>query len=314
MRRQASIAEGHERVAGADVPRAGQQNQAFCGPNRRHTVAHSGMVRHVDILARTTSLLTYPIKGCAGISHTAAEVGRRGLAFDREWMVVDSDGQFVTQRQAPSLSLITPTLTDEALQVAVLGVGNVVVPLKRTHRDLRLVTVWRDTCAATDEGDEVAALLSEHIGRNVRLVRMAEDHERGVPGTNAETGFADAFPLLVISEASLADLNGRIADLGGQAVPIGRFRPNIVVGGCAAYAEDSWEAVRIGDVSLEMAGPCERCTVTTVDQSTGTPVEGGEPLATLATYRRGRGGVVFGQNAVHRGVGVVSVREPVHVA
>ena len=272
------------------------------------------MVRHVDVLARVVSLHTYPIKGCAGTARTVAQVERRGLALDRAWMVVDSEGQFMTQREIPRLSLVTPTVDGDQLNVTIASVGATNVPLKRVERSLRTVTVWRDSCLAVDEGDVVADLLSEHLGRAVRLVRMAERHVRDVPGSDAETGFADAFPLLVISEASLADLNARIVDRGGQAVPMERFRPNIVVNSCEAYAEDSWGEVQVGDVSFAMAGPCERCTVTTIDQSTGFPVHGGEPLATLAAYRRGPGGVIFGQNAVHRGLGVVSATEPVHRA
>jgi uncharacterized protein len=268
----------------------------------------------MSVLARVRSLHTYPIKGCAGTADTTATVGRRGFAFDREWMVVDEDGQFITQRQEPSLARVRPTLRDDLLTIGIDAVGAVAIELDRSRGSSRLVSVWRDRCVATDEGDEVAALLSEHLGRQARLVRMADGHRRGVPGTDSETGFADAFPLLIISKASLADLNTRIVECGGQAVPMERFRPNIVLDGCEAHAEDAWSDIKIGEVTFQMAGPCERCTVTTVDQSTGAVLPGGEPLATLATYRRGQGGVIFGQNAVHRGAGVVNAMEPVHAA
>ena len=265
-------------------------------------------------LARVVSLHSYPIKGCAGTSHSVATVDRRGLAFDRAWMITDGDGQFVTQRQAPRLALITPTLEREQLNVQIVGVGAVTVPLETMSSGTKLVTVWGDRCVARDEGDDVAALLREHLGQTARLVRMSERHVRAVPGSNAQTGFADAFPLLVISTSSLADVNARIVDRGGQAVAMERFRPNVVVDGCEAYAEDRWADVMVGDVALTMAGPCERCTVTTVDQASGTVTAGGEPLATLATYRRGRDGVVFGQNAVHRGAGTIAVADTVRSA
>ena len=268
----------------------------------------------MNVLARAVSFHTYPVKGCAGTADTTATVAKRGLAFDREWMVVDSDGQFITQRHAPSLALVRPTLRDGVLMISIDTVGAVKIPLDQPFRDSRFVTVWRDHCAAIDEGNEVASLLSEHLGRQARLVRMADGHERSVRGTDAETGFADAFPLLIISQASLADLNARIVERGGTPVPMERFRPNIVVDCCEAYAEDGWGDITIAGVTFQMSGPCERCNVTTVDQSTGTVVPGGEPLATLATYRRGEGGVTFGQNAVHRGVGVVDAVEPVHAA
>jgi hypothetical protein len=180
------------------------------------------------------------------------------------------------------------------------------------------VRVWDDTCEAWDEGDAAAAFLSAFLGTPARLMRMADSWVRPVDEDYApqpaQTGFADAFPLLVLSEASLAELNRRIELRGRRTVSMDRFRPNLVVTGCEPFAEDRWRTIRVGAVLLDLVKSCARCAITTVDQARGLVPDHEEPLATLATFRREGDKVLFGRNAVHRGPGRISVGDLVSVA
>lgn len=252
---------------------------------------------------RLAAIHTYPIKGCAGVSHEAATFDPFGLAWDRRWMLVDPAGNFVSQRTVPALALVSAEVTGEELRVQA---GELLVPLEQPQRFARMVTCWSDRCAAWDEGDEAASWFSQRLATEVRLVRMADGFSR--PGGAA---FADAFPLLIIGEASLADLNSRIESGGTGGLPMNRFRPNLVIAGCEAYAEDTWASVQIGEVTVDCATRSTRCKVTTVDQSLGRVVDAREPLNTLATYRRQESKVVFGRNAAHRAGGTVRVGDPV---
>ena len=172
-------------------------------------------------------------------------------------------------------------------------------------------SVWKDECAVLDEGHEAAAWFSDYLGVGARLVRLADDDARPLGTTAAQPGdrvsFADAYPFLLISEASLDGLNRRLS----LPVPMDRFRPNIVVEGCGAHAEDQWRHVRIGEVDFRVAKPCSRCVITTTNQQTGE--SGREPLRTLATYRLEDGEILFGQNLVHGGRGEVGVGDDVVV-
>lgn len=251
-----------------------------------------------------THIVVYPVKGCRGISHEHASFWSSGLSLDREWMVIDRDGTFVSQRTVPKLALVETAIELNALVLRYPEYGELVLPLVYYGGPSREVTVHRDRLTATDCGDRAAAWLSEALDGEYRLVRMGPESKRPVASRvvlQAQTAFADAFPLLVIGEASLADLNQRIAARGGRPVLMDRFRPNLVVSGCGPYAEDAWQRFRIGEVEFAVEKPCTRCSVTTVDQQTGE--RGTEPLATLATYRRTPDGVIFGMNVTHRGPG-----------
>ena len=256
-------------------------------------------------------LNVYPVKACRGIPLGSATLDRWGIQHDRNWMVVDSEGLFISQRTEPRLSLVEPTLSRERLTLRAPQVAPLSLPVTGRAGAERQVTIWQDVCRALDQGDEAAEWLTHYLGRQARLVRIGAGYERAVNETaypaGAEVGFADGYPLLLLSGASLRELNGRLL----EPVPMNRFRPNVVVEGCPAFTEDTWKRIRIGGVTLHLVKPCERCVVTTVDQATG--VQSKEPLATLATYRRWGEGVIFGQNAVHQGVGTLSVGETVEV-
>ncbi len=256
--------------------------------------------------AIVASLHVYPVKSCRGIALASAPVGERGLAFDREWMIVDGEGKFVTQRELPRLALLAPSLTSKTLELETAGMGRLAVPFDLEGAILP-VTVWRDSFSAFDQGDEAAAWLSSAMQRPLRLVRFDAAFRRYCNPTyagssGAHTSFADAFPLLILSEASLADLNARLP----RPLPMNRFRPNLVLSGIDAYDEDHIDEIRLGGIALKPVKRCTRCQITTTDQATA--VAGVEPLPTLARYRLDEEleGVTFGVNAlVAAGAGLV---------
>ena len=259
------------------------------------------------------ALWVYPVKSCAGIewpAGAALAVSARGPALDREWMVVDEAGRFVTQRDAPRLALVRCALEPGALVLGAPGAPALRIPLSPQGAGRR-VQCWAAACEALDQGEAAAGWFGALLGAPRRLVRMAPGFERVVDPerspARALTAFTDGYPFLVIGETSLADLNRRLA----EPLPMNRFRPNLVVRGAAAYAEDGWRRLRGGGVEIELVKPCDRCAVTTTDQATGA--RGPEPLATLARYRRVPGGVLFGQNGVHRGTGELRVGDPIEV-
>jgi uncharacterized protein YcbX len=263
------------------------------------------------------AIFTYPIKSCAPLSHSRIALDSYGPLWDRHWMIVNRNGKFLTQREAPTLALIRPTFEEPCLRLSAPRMPEMYLPLEPRVSPSRSVTVWKDTCQATDEGDEIATWLSDFLHRKVRLVRMARDYRRPVDERYApqpaETRFTDGYPVLIVSESSLAELNNRLVERGTEPVPMGRFRPNLVVTGCDAFAEDTWRTVQIGSVTLDIVKPCARCVTTTVDPATGTVPDAAEPLATLNTFRKQNGKVMFAQNAIHRAPGTLGVGDPVNV-
>lgn len=277
----------------------------------------------VTCTVHLSALHLYPVKSLRGCPVTAARIDALGLVGDRRFMVVDSAGQFLTQRTLPrlariatSLDLATLTLSaDEVGAISLATAGDAAAPTRR-------VSVWKSQdLLAEDCGKGAAEWLSTFLARECRLVRIGRDFRRPVrhqrigaaPGAEPLVGFADAYPFLVVGEASLADLNSRLAAQGSQPLPMDRFRPNLVIAGSAPYEEDRWERFQIGSIRFRAAGPCARCVVTTTDQSTAE--RGPEPLRTLASYRRGRedpSEVHFGQNLIHETTtGQLEVGQPV---
>ncbi len=258
-----------------------------------------------------SNLFLYPVKSCAGVAVTKARVGATGFELDRRWMVVGADGGVVTQREQPKLALVRVKVGEDRLLLEAAGLRVLEVPFLRQPAPTVKVRVWKDESAALDEGRTAAEWFSTHLGSSARLVRLAGDDARPLGTSSAQPGdrlsFADAYPFLLLSEASLDGLNRRLP----LPLPMDRFRPNIVITGCGAHAEDSWRHARIGEVDFRFAKPCARCVITATNQETGE--RGREPLHTLATYRERDGEVLFGQNLVHRGRGVVRVGDRVVV-
>lgn len=258
-------------------------------------------------------LLLYPIKGCRGISLRSADLSPTGLAVgdigDREWVVVDDRGEFLSQRELPKMALIETRLTPSTLRVTAPGMLSLDIPFA-SEGDVVRVRVWDDDIDAVTQGELVDRWFSDFLGRPARVMRFDPlakrlSRRRYTGATEAPYKFADAFALLVTSEASLADLNAKLQAKGEVPVDMDRFRPNIVLGGVEAFEEDYASGLRIGDAVLELVKPCVRCTVPSVDPSRGE--QGTEPGDTLATYRDrpDAGGITFGVNGiVARGAGV----------
>ena len=260
---------------------------------------------------KVSALYCYPIKSCRGTALDPATVGPRGIHGDRCLMLVGPDGGFLTQREHPRLALIQPQWRSESLEVTAPGMPpHLLEPTTRGPR--RPVTIWRDTCEAVDQGEAAAQWFSAYLGIACRLVRLADDFSRRVdarfaPRPTDQTSFTDGYPFLVLSQASLDDLNGRLA----SPLPMDRFRPSIVVAGSPPFAEDAWKVIRIGGIVFDLVKPCSRCAITTTDQATAE--RGVEPLRTLAAYRTVNGKVLFGQNAIHRGTGQLRRGDAVEV-
>lgn len=260
---------------------------------------------------RLTALHVYPIKSAAGVAPAAWDVDGFGLRHDRRWMVVNSLGTMISQRTHPALALVRPSIGDDTLRVEAPGMPALELPLRPAPAVTTGVVVWADRCVALWTGGRAAHWFSDVLEEDCSLVYMPESTVRPADPAYAPAGsrvsFADAFAFLLLSEESLMGLNGRLA----TPVPMNRFRPNLVIAGGAPHGEDAMTGFRIGAVRFRVVKPCDRCVLTTTDQSTGK--RGPEPLRTLATYRRRDGKVLFGQNVVHDGVGQLRVGEPLQV-
>ncbi|MEA3301761.1 MAG: MOSC domain-containing protein [Pseudomonadota bacterium] len=257
-----------------------------------------------------TQINIYPVKSLAGIALQSSSLDAMGLRYDRRWMLVTPAGKFITQRTHPQMVLIQPQLSNGVLTLTRQGMQDHHVAAASTDNASMQVEIWNDRVNALHISAETDAWLTQAIDAPCRLVYIADDEIRQCDLLYADagdrTGFADGFPLLLISQASLDDLNGRLQ----QALPMKRFRPNLVVSGCDSYAEDEWQRIQIGDVTLRVVKPCSRCVITTVDPETG--IKGpGEPLRTLASYRMRDKQVYFGQNLIHLQPGVLSVNQEV---
>ena len=244
-----------------------------------------------------SNLIYYPIKACRGFEVDSACVERMGLEHDRRMMVVTPEGEFLTQREAPRLALVTPKLSDGTLELSAPNYDSLRIGIQSSGTPW-LVNVWKSKGVhAIDQGEDAAAWFSDWLGRSVRLVHIAEGYKRlvneqYVVNPDDHTGFSDGYPILLTSEEGLQDLNSRLQ----SPVPMNRFRPNLVVKGCKPFEEDTWNRIRIGNVELAVVKPCARCEVTTIDKETLDRSK--EPLKTLGKYRKQKLGAIFGQNVI----------------
>jgi hypothetical protein len=220
-----------------------------------------------------------------------------GLQDDRRMMVVTPEGDLLTQREYSKLAWVLPTLNDGSITLSAPDFDTVQFTIQKTGTT-QPVNIWHTKgVAAIDQGDESAQWFSDWLGAPVRLVHIAPGIQRRIKPDYAihdddHTGFADGYPILLISEESLEDLNSRLE----EPVPMNRFRPNIVVKGCEPFAEDAWNKIRVGNVELAIVKPCARCVVTTIDKD--TLEKNKEPLKTLGKYRKQELGAIFGQNVI----------------
>lgn len=270
-----------------------------------------------------SGLFVYPVKSLRGCAVREATVDALGLVGDRRFMVVDPCGGFLSQRTLPQMALIATALSPDTLTLTGPDGSRISVPrASDPTAPPALVTVWKSSnLSAEDCGERVADWLSNILATKCRLVRAGAAFSRPlrkvppslVGAVAPVVGFADAFPFLIISEASLAHLNERLDACGEAPMSMNRFRPNLVVTGCAPHAEDQWPRFRIGETVFRSAGPCARCSVTATDPDTAE--RGCEPLRTLATYRRDAtdsGAINFGQNLIHETThGSLRIGDPV---
>jgi len=261
-----------------------------------------------------SSLHIYPIKSCAGIDLAQSGIGHAGLDGDRRWMLVDAAGGFMTQREWPAMALVRPELDAQTLRVRAPGMPVLEVLAGRDAAPPTAVRVWNDTTAGADEGDAAARWFSDFLGAECRLLRVHPRAERIAsldrvrawtarhgelaPGLGERHvfGFADGFPLLIIGQSSLDDLNLRLGRGGHEPVGMARFRPNIVVAGLEPFDEDHVALLRVGEVALPLVKPCARCAIPNIDPATARRSD--QPGRTLISYRGTTDGVLFGQNGL----------------
>ena len=263
-----------------------------------------------DLSGTIARLFLYPVKSCAGIEVQQALLTDTGLDLDRAWMVVDARGMFLTQRTLPRMALIQPQLKTEEMVLRAPGMLALHVAIDAVEAPAT-VTVWRDTVPAWDMGAVAAQWFTDFLGQPCRLVRFDPEHRRlssmeWTGGIEAPNQFADGFPILVASEASMEDLNGRMLAAGHAAVGIERFRPNVVLAGLGAHDEDRVDLIRVdggaeGEVHLQPVKPCARCPIPNIDPATAQSDPAvGDLLRTYRQDKRLDGAITFGMNAIVR--------------
>jgi uncharacterized protein YcbX len=258
------------------------------------------------------ALFVHPIKSCAAVAVDEARVTARGLEHDRRWMVTDGDGRFLTQRSLPEMALVRVAIGADRLVVAHEGMPRLPLPLVHDAGARVEVEVWDDRVLAVRH-EEGSIWFSRALGSAVQLVCMPDDTRRAVAPEHAREGdivsFADGFPLLIVNRASLVALGDALGGDGGAAVDVRRFRPNVVVSGAPAWAEDSWRALAVGALRLRTPKACARCTIPGVDPDSAKITK--EPLRTLARLRTRDHQVWFGINAIPDGDGTLRVGDSI---
>ena len=256
------------------------------------------------------SLHIYPIKSCQGISLPIAELTRTGFKYDRHWMLVDTKGHFLSQRSHPQLAKIKTSFSEDFL-IAESETSQLKIPLLSEDSDRLSVNIWADECFAARVSKECSQWFSEYLNTGCELVFLPDLEHRKVDKKFAKNNqtvvFADGFPLLLISRASIDLLNSKLL----QTVDINRFRANIVLDGCAAHAEDDWSKISVNDIEILLPKACSRCIIPSIDQLTAEKYP--EVLKALSLYRKQQNNIYFGQNAMHSSQGFISVGQSVNV-
>jgi uncharacterized protein YcbX len=301
------------------------------GTSNRLVACAAGNVRTVQDPPRLASIHIYPLKAGRAVDLSASAVEPWGLAGDRRWLVVDPAGRFVSQREEPALAGVTaaypaagadqlaagPPLPTDAITLSAAGhpTLKVTMPWAADGTEMVPVALWESRVRAAAAGQEADDWLGRLLHRDVRLVYLDDPTRREVDQDYGDPGdwvsFADGYPLLLTSISSLEALGDWLTEEGHPPVPMNRFRPNVVVAGACAWAEDGWRRIRIGTVTFRVAKPCGRCVVTTIDQATGQ--RGRQPLELLGRRRRFGRQLVFGQNMIPDAPGFIRVGDPVQV-
>jgi hypothetical protein len=260
-------------------------------------------------MLQISHLYVYPVKSLPGIAVREAKVTPTGFEHDRRWMLVDENNRFISQREAPQMTQLHVSIENDGLKIThKINHDSISLPLHIPPLDNRgaaTVTIWDDTCTAEYVNKKADEWFSAMLGINCRLVHMPDDCRRTVDQRygpeDAITSFSDAYPFMIIGQASLDDLNSRLRD----SLPMDRFRPNMVFTGGQPFDEDMMAQFTIGDINFYGVKLCARCLITTINQDSGE--KGKEPLKTLASYRAKNNKIYFGQNLIHKGGGIVSI-------
>lgn len=265
---------------------------------------------------KVTEINIYPVKSLGGISLEEATVEKRGLQYDRRWMLTDTDGEFFTQREFPKMATLSLEINANSLSISNSENEKIEVPFDFEKSKMQKIRVWQSVCEALILPENVNQWLSDCLETKCQMVYMPDESEREINQlfrqNNEIVSFADGYPFMLIGEDSLNNLNKKLE----TALPMNRFRPNIVVSGSEAFAEDHWKKIQVGETVFRSTKPCARCVITTIEQSEGE-FDGKEPLKTLATYRKAtdvfpdelevldldKNYVLFGQNLVAENFG-----------
>ncbi|MSP27061.1 MAG: MOSC domain-containing protein [Methylococcales bacterium] len=258
-----------------------------------------------------SDIIIYPVKSLAGIHLNQWQVTKTGFQCDRQWMLIDSQGQFLSQRRLPKMVLIKTALTAKQLILSAPKQQDLILDLNPIDGKVIASTIWHDQCRARHVSLDADSWFSAFLETACRLVYLPDDVMRPVNANYAtvsdQVAFADGFPFLLISENSLVSLNQAM-----QAVlTMNRFRPNLVIANCPSYAEDSWREIRIGDIDFRLPKPCSRCAVPAINPDTAET--GTEPLTTLNRLRKWQNKIYFGQNAIHNQSGTLTVGDSVQI-
>lgn len=269
---------------------------------------------------KLSQIYVYPIKSLAGIKLNEGQLTKRGLHLDRRWVLVDADNKLITQRGYPTLCLLQQAITETGIHIYNRNKPDqqIIIPFEHTGTEIQEVDIWDNICQGVSVNDKVDAFFSDYLQMPCKLLFQPDNLERVLNKTNAadghQTTFTDGYPYMILSEASLQDLNKRIGGNSDEGLKMNRFRPNFVVKGCDPYAEDTWKKFQLGNIVFHQAKPCVRCSMTTIEQETAQKHKAQEPLRTLQTYRRwGKEGVIFGMNIAAENTGDLRIGDELSI-
>lgn len=258
-----------------------------------------------------SQIYIYPVKSLSGIAVSQWPVDKNGLQYDRKWMLIDEQNQFLSQRRLARMALIKTRIQHDKLILSAPGQQDISLDLHPTDGEAITVSIWHDQCLARTVGSEVDDWLSRFLQTECRLVYFPDDQQRIVDQRFAhpadQTAFSDGFPFLIVSENSLNALNQALE----TPVSMQCFRPNLVISDCASYAEDSWRQLKINDIDFRLPKPCSRCAVPGIDPETA--ISSKEPLTTLSRLRKWENKIYFGQNALHDNTGTLTIGDLVQI-
>lgn len=261
-------------------------------------------------MPQISSLSIFPIKSTQGIQVSRSIVKERGLEFDRSFVITDLAGKFITGRTKAKLVLVSVQQTDNGYLLSAPKMDNLIIHFDEFSQSYNPVQVWKDSISAQHCSVHIDQWFSRYLKTPCKLHYFGNDSQRYISGFDQQVSFADGYPILLISQASLDDLNSKST----SKIEMAQFRPNIVVQDCEAFAEDAWSKIRIGEVEFVLPKHCSRCIFTTVNAKTGKRHASKEPLATLEKYRLADDGeIYFGQNLIPLNDGKISIGDKVEV-